>query len=418
MIFGTYLRCYVFMVALLLIVAIPGATMTQTEEWYSAFLNITSWVNDYLTWEYAESGHYGRDSPKEDVDGQLVTPTSCPNACCGDETRFFPEGQRAPRLWVALVERGGCTFREKILLAKGQNATAVLVSNNVGYGNTTVTMTHAGTGDIVALMIPHWQGLMMQQLMLNSTAWVCITCGAQHAQYIRGPSVVFVSISFILLMVVSLAWLIFYYFHRLYYATVHYRNQRLLEDAAKKAISQLPSRTIKKGDRETEADFDSCAVCIEGYKSSEEVRVLPCKHFFHKNCVDPWLINHRTCPMCKLDILDTLGIKVRDDETTAENLEQNVEAAPTTSSSSDDPSAHTNCAFVEESTVACSQSSKTFSDVIMKTKESVDLTAVEENESSSESKCSHGQPNCSRSPHCLVFKVDVSKEEASEKEKW
>uniref|UniRef100_A0A8C4QGS1 Ring finger protein 150 n=1 Tax=Eptatretus burgeri TaxID=7764 RepID=A0A8C4QGS1_EPTBU len=391
MIIGTSLRCCVFMIALLLIMAIPRTTTTQTEEWYSAFLNITSWVNDYLTWDCAESGHYGRDSPKENVEGQLVIPTSCPNACCVDDTRFFLKGQKAPPLWIALIERGGCTFTEKILQAKGQNATAVLVTNNIESGNTTVTMTHAGTGNIVALMIPHWQGLMMQRLMLNATTWVYITCGEQHAQYIRGPSVIFVSISFILLMVVSLAWLIFYYVHRLYNATVHHRNQ------------------------ETEADFDSCAVCIEGYKSSEEVRVLPCKHVFHKNCVDPWLVNHRTCPMCKLDILDTLGIKVSD-ETAAENIEQNVEAAPTTSSSSDDPSAHTNCAFVEESTLACSQSG-TFSDVIMKTKESVDLTAVEEMESSSEGRCNHRQPNSSRSPHCLVFKVDVSKDETSEKEK-
>jgi len=170
MIIGTSSRCCVFMIALLLIMAIPRTTMTQTEEWYSAFLNITSWVNDYLMWDCAESGHYGRDSPKENVEGQLVIPTSCPNACCVDDTRFFLKGQKAPPLWIALIERGGCTFTEKILQAKGQNATAVLVTNNVESGNTTVTMTHAG--EFYCVLCPYRSPWLMQ---VRSSACCALT---------------------------------------------------------------------------------------------------------------------------------------------------------------------------------------------------------------------------------------------------
>lgn len=53
--------------------------------------------------------------------------------------------------------------------------------------------------------------------------------------------------------------------------------QRRLGDAAKKAISKLQVRTIRKGDQEMEADFDNCAVCIEGYKANDVVRILPCR---------------------------------------------------------------------------------------------------------------------------------------------
>lgn len=40
------------------------------------------------------------------------------------------------------------------------------------------------------------------------------------------------------------------------------------------------------------------------------VHILFHSHFFHKNCIDPWLLEHRTCPMCKCDILKSLGIAV------------------------------------------------------------------------------------------------------------
>ncbi|KAI4887622.1 hypothetical protein NFI96_008734, partial [Prochilodus magdalenae] len=59
---------------------------------------------------------------------------------------------------------------------------------------------------------------------------------------------------------------------------------------------------------ETDPDFNHCAVCIEGYQLNDVVRILPCKHVFHKMCVDPWLNEHCTCPMCKLNILKALGI--------------------------------------------------------------------------------------------------------------
>lgn len=45
----------------------------------------------------------------------------------------------------------------------------------------------------------------------------------------------------------------------------------------------------------------SCAVCVSHMESQQLVRVLPCKHEFHASCVDKWLRNHRTCPLCRRD---------------------------------------------------------------------------------------------------------------------
>uniref|UniRef100_A0A8C6GYD5 RING-type domain-containing protein n=1 Tax=Mus spicilegus TaxID=10103 RepID=A0A8C6GYD5_MUSSI len=167
-----------------------------------------------------------------------------------------------------------------------------------------------GVEDIVAIMIPEPKGKEIVSLLeRNITVMMYITIGTRNLQkYVSRTSVVFVSISFIVLMIISLAWLVFYYIQRFRYANARDRNQRRLGDAAKKAISKLQVRTIRKGDKETESDFDNCAVCIEGYKPNDVVRILPCRHLFHKSCVDPWLLDHRTCPMCKMNILKALGI--------------------------------------------------------------------------------------------------------------
>nr|XP_021325527.1 RING finger protein 150 isoform X1 [Danio rerio] len=181
------------------------------------------------------------------------------------------------------------------------------------YGNVYIWSRHgyfSGISDVVAIMIPEPKGRELVLLMeRNITVHMHITIGTRNLQkYVSRTSVVFVSISFIILMIISLAWLVFYYIQRFRYANARDRNQRRLGDAAKKAISQLQVRTIRKGDQETESDFDNCAVCIEGYKPNDVVRILPCRHLFHKCCVDPWLVDHRTCPMCKMNILKALGL--------------------------------------------------------------------------------------------------------------
>ena len=43
----------------------------------------------------------------------------------------------------------------------------------------------------------------------------------------------------------------------------------------------------------------------------EIVRLLPCKHHFHQLCIDQWLLDKRTCPMCKMNILRHYGLVMK-----------------------------------------------------------------------------------------------------------
>jgi hypothetical protein len=41
-----------------------------------------------------------------------------------------------------------------------------------------------------------------------------------------------------------------------------------------------------------------CPVCMEDFEQGQEVRILPCHHHFHPDCIDPWLLNvSGSCPL-------------------------------------------------------------------------------------------------------------------------
>ncbi|XP_013875157.1 RING finger protein 215 [Austrofundulus limnaeus] len=50
-------------------------------------------------------------------------------------------------------------------------------------------------------------------------------------------------------------------------------------------------------------ETDNCAVCLEAFNNNQCLRVLPCLHEYHRDCVDPWLLLQHTCPLCKRSIL-------------------------------------------------------------------------------------------------------------------
>eukprot|EP00485_Elphidium_margaritaceum_P001705 CAMPEP_0202692984 /NCGR_PEP_ID=MMETSP1385-20130828/7217_1 /ASSEMBLY_ACC=CAM_ASM_000861 /TAXON_ID=933848 /ORGANISM="Elphidium margaritaceum" /LENGTH=447 /DNA_ID=CAMNT_0049348601 /DNA_START=32 /DNA_END=1375 /DNA_ORIENTATION=+ len=61
----------------------------------------------------------------------------------------------------------------------------------------------------------------------------------------------------------------------------------------------------ENGDDENASDDEdapSCAICMQLYKVDDELRILPCQHEFHCECVDRWLQMNVKCPLCRHDI--------------------------------------------------------------------------------------------------------------------
>lgn len=72
--------------------------------------------------------------------------------------------------------------------------------------------------------------------------------------------------------------------------------------AAAAAAEARPAGGANPDDADAADDDDgpACAVCLETLIRGTAVRVLPCQHFFHPGCIDPWLLGlHLACPLCK-----------------------------------------------------------------------------------------------------------------------
>ncbi|XP_002006634.3 protein goliath isoform X1 [Drosophila mojavensis] len=212
--------------------------------------------------------------------------------------------------WIALVRRGRCTFEDKVKHVHQYNAAGVIIYNDKQVMQLEKMQIKNKNRNIAAVITYQAIGLELASTVdkgINVTISIIEgRRGVRSVSSLNRTSVLFVSISFIVLMIISLVWLIFYYIQRFRYMQAKDQQSRNLCSVTKKAIMKIPTKTGKMTD-EKDMDSDCCAICIESYKPADIIRILPCKHEFHKNCIDPWLIEHRTCPMCKLDVLKFYG---------------------------------------------------------------------------------------------------------------
>ncbi|CAK1361102.1 E3 ubiquitin-protein ligase [Cercospora beticola] len=67
---------------------------------------------------------------------------------------------------------------------------------------------------------------------------------------------------------------------------------------SKSVIDSIPQRAIGASDMDENGEAQ-CSICFEAVEQEEQVTELPCKHWFHHECVSLWLIKRNTCPICR-----------------------------------------------------------------------------------------------------------------------
>jgi len=208
---------------------------------------------------------------------------------------------------IAIIQRGGnCTFSVKITRAKQYGALAVIIYDPQGSDLFNMLQNNS---DILSVYVHETVGSLLFNLAKNLRTQLNITLQPIQMDYDEyshdniwfgsQSATIFVAVSICILISLCISWLIFYYCQRHRARTAKDRLQNRLSNAAKKALTKIPLVNITE-DPQTE---ESCVICLDTIKAGDTIRQLVCGHTFHHHCVDPWLLNHRHCPLCNLDIL-------------------------------------------------------------------------------------------------------------------
>jgi len=59
-------------------------------------------------------------------------------------------------------------------------------------------------------------------------------------------------------------------------------------------------------DPEVLGETTQCPTCLEDFSKESGIKKTVCGHFFHEDCLVPWLRVNRTCPLCRADLAESL----------------------------------------------------------------------------------------------------------------
>ena len=70
----------------------------------------------------------------------------------------------------------------------------------------------------------------------------------------------------------------------------------VLNDNFTSVLKEVNKKDIE-GDN-TGYNGPDCVICLETFDTHDSIIMLPCKHAFHKNCIQEWFKFKLTCPLC------------------------------------------------------------------------------------------------------------------------
>ncbi|KAF6201457.1 hypothetical protein GE061_003848 [Apolygus lucorum] len=296
-----------FLLAIALVLTPKCAAESDSERDCHATAFVGTVYRDQGGTEYASRSEIGAyaDGYASPASGLLLKPPDDAGCSAPLDDRHGP--------WIALVRRGGCSIETKIENALRAKATAIIIystRDSLNLSKARVTKKYQGT--IAVVFTYKWKGdelstLLSADLKIIVELSVANPCVRININGDRNMQLFSVSFLCFIVLTISLAWMIFYYVQRYRDLQAKERKARGYSEADEKALKAIPTKTIKANDKLVKDETECCAICIDPYRQSEVVRTLVCNHEFHKECIDPWLLENRTCPMCKKDILRHYG---------------------------------------------------------------------------------------------------------------
>jgi hypothetical protein len=77
--------------------------------------------------------------------------------------------------------------------------------------------------------------------------------------------------------------------------------------ASRETIDALPLVTLDSVEaiEALTENQKTCNICLEDFQKGDKMRKLDCSHTFHQGCIDQWLAQVSSCPICKKEIQPT-----------------------------------------------------------------------------------------------------------------
>ncbi|RCV32725.1 hypothetical protein SEVIR_7G010000v4 [Setaria viridis] len=201
----------------------------------------------------------------------------------------------AGRKAFVLIARGNCSFEGKVRAAQKAGFDAAVV-----YDDEEKASLYSMVGDsegihIPAIFVSKMAGETLKKFARGEDDECCINSSMDET---AGTVLVMSFVSLVVIISVLASFLFA-------------RNCRLLRHGVdnhppyvkKHVVEKLPCSAYSAPCSSEDIFQEACAICLEDYNNGDMLRHLPCKHEFHKICIDSWLTKWGTfCPICKLEV--------------------------------------------------------------------------------------------------------------------
>ncbi|XP_056630428.1 E3 ubiquitin-protein ligase RNF13-like isoform X1 [Diorhabda sublineata] len=234
---------------------------------------------------------FGPDLKDTALAGMLIE--AYPVDACTQMLRPTPDPNNETGKLVVLVRRfsksNNCTFEQKVRISQAAGYSAVIVYN-VGSDELISMGANNRTGIFIpSVFVSEKSGLELLKKYANSSDYFIIINGDTPFDlptHLLVPFSIVVGICFIV-MIIFMIW-----------KFIKDRRRQRRHRLPKPVLNKIPTHKFQKGD-----PYETCVICLEDYVDGEKLRILPCNHAYHTNCIDPWLTkNRRVCPICKRSV--------------------------------------------------------------------------------------------------------------------
>lgn len=137
--------------------------------------------------------------------------------------------------------------------------------------------------------------------------------------------IIFLSACAILVCGLCTIWFSVFYYRRFIQQRKDKKKRQALAKSTEEILAKSPVIIFNAASQSVEFRDENpmCAICLETFSDKEKIRKLGklkdfsrfpsyilfvstgCTHYYHIECIDPWLLSHQNCPLCNQSILQT-----------------------------------------------------------------------------------------------------------------